>query len=126
VAKNVTVKLTANFESNLETIAVFWEEVDAHQAFDRLLDDLSYTLIPNLESFPAMGRPLFGHSVGSVEVANAAERLQVKLGEGELREYLFSDYLVLYAQFDTVIHLLSIKHHRQLSFDFQSLWTSVP
>jgi hypothetical protein len=48
--------------------------------------------------------------------------LQARLHEGELREYLFADYLVLYVQFDEVIHLLSIKHHRQLSFDFQMLW----
>lgn len=123
MAKKVTVKLTANFESNLEAIAVFLDEVDAHQAFDRLLDDLSDNLIPNLENFPALGRPLLERPVRSVEVANAVERLQMKLGGSELREYLLSDYLVLYVQFDTVIYLLSIKHHRQLSFDFQSLWT---
>lgn len=124
MAKKVTVKLSANFESNLEAIAEFLDGVDAPQAFDRLLDDLSDTLIPNLENFPAMGRPLLERPVCSVEVANVLERLRSKLGDGELREYLFSDYLVLYVQLDTVIHLLSIKHHRQLSFDFQSLWTN--
>ncbi|MDP4029196.1 MAG: hypothetical protein Q8P42_09565, partial [Gallionella sp.] len=35
---------------------------------------------------------------------------------------LFADYLVLYVQFDEAIHWLSIKHHRQLSFDFSRLW----
>ena len=29
-----------------------------------------------------------------------------------------SDYLVLYARFDASVYLLSIKHHKQLSFDF--------
>jgi len=48
--------------------------------------------------------------------------LQSKLHGGKLREYLFADYLVLYAQFSEAIHLLSSKHHRQLSFDFQARW----
>jgi len=98
------------------------DEAGASQAYGRLLDDLADTLIPNLENFPAMGRPFLERPVCSVEVANALARLQTKLGDGELREYLFADYLVLYAQFGNAIHLLSIKHHRQLSFDFQSLW----
>ena len=41
---------------------------------------------------------------------------------GELREYLLDDYMVLYAQFGALIYLLAIRHHRQLSFDFHSLW----
>ncbi|MDD2915137.1 MAG: type II toxin-antitoxin system RelE/ParE family toxin [Gallionella sp.] len=122
MAKKVTIRLTANFERNLEAIEVFLDEADSHQAYDRLLDDLANTLIPNLEQFPAMGRLFLERPVCSVEVANVLERLQSKLRGGELREYLFADYLVLYAQFGEQIHLLSIKHHRQLSFDFQSLW----
>lgn len=122
MAKKITVKLSANFEQNLEAIEAFLDEVDAPQAYDRLLDDLLNTLIPNLEHFPAMGRLFLARPVFSVEVANALERLREKLLGGELREYLFADYLVLYAQFGDVVHLLSIKHHRQLSFDFQMLW----
>lgn len=119
----IQVKLTANFERNLEAIAEFLDLMGAPQVYDGLLDELINILIPNLENFPAMGRPFIERSVRSVEVANALQRLRAKLGDGELREYLFTDYLVLYAQFGEVMHLLSIKHHRQLSFDFQSLWT---
>ena len=34
------------------------------------------------------------------------------------------DYLILYAERKTcaTVYLLSIRHHRQLSFDFASLW----
>ncbi|MDO8264703.1 MAG: type II toxin-antitoxin system RelE/ParE family toxin [Gallionella sp.] len=122
MARKVTIRLTANFERNLEAIETFLAEADAPQAYDRLLDELSDTLIPNLEHFPAMGRPFLERPICSVEVANALERLHSKLQSGDLREYLLADYLVLYVQFGDVIHLLSIKHHRQLSFDFQSLW----
>lgn len=122
MTKKITVKLTANFERNLETIALFLAEANALSSYDRLLDELVETLIPNLEHFPALGRSFLGRPVCSVEVGNALAQLKQKLRDGELREYLFSDYLVLYAQFGEVIYLLSIKHHRQLSFDFQSLW----
>ena len=39
-----------------------------------------------------------------------------------LREYLHGDHLVLYAVADNVVYLLSVRHHRQLSFDFARLW----
>ena len=120
--KKVAVKFTRNFESNLEKIELFLREVGAQQAFDRLLDELSETLIPNLESFPSMGQLFLNRPVCSVEVANALALLYTKLGDGEVREYVFDDYLVLYARLDQVIYLLSIKHHRQLSFDFPSIW----
>ena len=123
MTRKVTVKLTANFERNLEAIAEFLAKVDALQAYEHLLDELSNTLIPNLEHFPAMGRSFLECPTCSVEVANALLRLQSKLLDGELREYLLAEYLVLYAQLDDVIYLLSIKHHRQLSFDFQSFWS---
>jgi hypothetical protein len=36
----------------------------------------------------------------------------------DIREYLHNDYLILYtvASPATVVHLLSIRHHRELSF----------
>lgn len=122
MAKKINVKLTANFEHNLEAIALFLAEADVPHAYDRLLDELADTLIPNLEHFPAMGRPFLERPVCSVEVVNGLAQLKQKLHGGELREYLFVDYLVLYAQFGEVVYLLSIKHHRQLSFNFQLLW----
>jgi ParE toxin of type II toxin-antitoxin system, parDE len=122
VAKKINIKLTANFERNLEEIAAFLSTANAECAYDNLLDALTETLIPNLENFPALGRPFMNRPVCSVEVSNALARLNKQLQDGELREYLLDNYMVLYAQFGSVIYLLSIKHHRQLSFDFLSLW----
>lgn len=120
------VKLTANFERNLEEIEAFLLEADAPQALDALLDELTDTVIPNLERFPGMGRLFFERPTRSVEASNGIDRLQRKLKtlakDGEIREYVMSHYLVLYARIDTTIYLLSIRHHRQLSFDFESLW----
>lgn len=123
MAKKTTIKLTVNFERNLEAIDAFLSEANAAFAYDDLLNTLTETLIPNLENFPALGRPFLHRPVGSVEVSNALASLNKQLQDGELREYLLDDYMVLYAQFGAVIYLLAIKHHRQLSFDFLSLWS---
>ena len=40
-----------------------------------------------------------------------------------MREYVLKDYLLLYALIDgATVYLLSIRHHRQLSFDFEGHW----
>jgi plasmid stabilization system protein ParE len=126
VASKHFVKLTANFERNLEEIEAFLLEADAPQALDALLDELTDTVIPNLERFPGMGRLFFERPTRSVEASNGIDRLQRKLKtlakDGEIREYVMSHYMALYARIDTTIYLLSIRHHRQLSFDFESLW----
>lgn len=122
MTKKTTVTLTANFERNLENIQTFLAEADAQHAYDALLDELLDTLIPNLERFPAIGRSFLERPVRSVEVTNALALLQTQLHNDELMEYLLKDYLVLYAKSDGIIHLLSIRHHRQLSFDFEHLW----
>lgn len=129
MTKELTVKLTANFERNLADIEAFLVEADATQAFDGLLDALLDTVIPNLERFPGMGRPFLNRAAGSVEAANALTAVHAKLKAVlaetiDLREYVMDHYLVLYVQIHKNIHLLSIRHHRQLSFDFEAHWTS--
>lgn len=120
------VRLTANFERNLQSIEAFLIDADAPGAFDSLLDELTGTTIPNLQRFPGMGRPFVARPLRSVETTNGVERLvrQLKAVDpgGELREYVMADYLLLYARLGDTVHLLSIRHHRQLSFDFARLW----
>ena len=121
------VRLTANFERNLADIENFLAEAEAPQAYDALLDELLDTVIPNLERFPGMGRRFLANSPRSVETSNSLEALRAKLlaltpDPEALREYILADYLVLYARIDGNLYLLAIKHHRQLSFDFESHW----
>lgn len=128
MSKRLTIKLTANFERNLADIERFLTEAEAPQAFDGLLEELLGTVLPNLERFPALGRPFFNRAVGSAETTNAIAALQAKLAAAvgnsvaSLREYVMAHYLVLYVQVDATLFLLSIKHHRQLSFDFEGHW----
>ena len=128
MTNRVTIKLTANFERNLADIEQFLNEAQAPQAFDGLIDELLGTVLPNLERFPELGRPFFNRSVGSAEATNAIAALKANLAAlvgtslTSLREYVMNHYLVLYVQVEDTLFLLSIKHHKQLSFDFEGHW----
>ncbi len=125
-ASPAMVRLTANFERNLEEIEQFLIDAEAASAYDGLLDDLLETVIPNLERFPAMERSFLTRPLRSVEATNGLEALQGKLakigGNAEIREYVLQHYLLLYAWRGEEVFLLAIRHHRQLSFDFGALW----
>jgi plasmid stabilization system protein ParE len=122
----VAVKLTANFERNLEEIEQFLLDAEAAPAYDALIDELLETVIPNLERFPAMGPSFLSRPLRSVETSNAIDGLQGKLGKidgnAEVREYVLTHYLLLYAFTGQEVFLLAIRHHKQLSFDFKALW----
>lgn len=126
MASLIAVKLTANFERNLEEIEQFLIEAEAASAYDGLLDELLATVIPNLERFPAMGRSFLDRPLRSVEASNGVEALRSQLGKlggnAEIREYVLQHYLLLYAFTGEEVFLLAIRHHKQLSFNFQALW----
>ena len=76
-----------------------------------------------------MGRQSLSRTPRPVETSNAFDSLCAKLlaltpDPAALREYILADYLLLYAQIGGIIYLLAIRHHRQLSFDFESHWGS--
>ncbi len=75
----VEVRLTASFQRHLDEIEDFLTQAEAPQAFDAVLDELLDTAIPNLERFPGMGRPLMSRVPGSVEAAQAVQRLRQRL-----------------------------------------------
>ena len=115
------VELTASFLERLDSIESFLIEADAGFAYDELLSGLRTTVIPNLARFPFMGRRYLDRPPQSAEALVQLARLPPGTADA-LREYLHGDFLVLYAATDAVVYLLSIRHHRQLSFDFARLW----
>ena len=123
-AKLATVKLTANFEANLAEVEAFLDEVQAGFTYDVLLIELADTVIPNLARYPRLGRSFLERQPQSVEAHAKVELLRSILPDADLREYLSGDYLLLYAWIEQTIYLLSIRHHRQLSFDFEHLWAA--
>jgi plasmid stabilization system protein ParE len=119
----VRVELTASFLERLAAIESFLTKADAGAAYDRLLDELRATVIPNLRRFPRIGRRYLDQPPQSAEALAQVAALPAGAAD-RLREYLHGDYLILYTVATTghLVHLLSIRHHRELYFQFSRLW----
>jgi len=121
------VELTASFLACLDTIEAFLLEAEAGAAFDDLLAELRATVIPNLRRFSRIGRRYLDNPPQSAEALAQLAALPVGAPD-VLRNYLHGDYVMLYtvveasASTNATVYLLSIRHHRQLSFDFARLW----
>ena len=122
MSRRRTVRITRNFDKNLSDIRRFLEEREAPQEFQSLLDHLFGTVISNLARFPEMGVDFLATTPQSVEGLARLDALRRRLGKNaSLREYISGDYLMLYALRGDNIYLLSIKHHRQLSFELKEV-----
>ncbi len=106
-------------------IEAFWEANHYPQGFDQLVDELNERTIANLQNHPRMGRSFLQRQPTSVRAKASAEQLQAPLRTlntathtADIREYVMTDYLLLYALTGDTIDLLAIKHHKQLSFNF--------
>ncbi len=123
------VELTASFLERLDAIEAFLVEADAGFAFDDLLAELRATVIPNLRRFPRIGRRYLANPPQSAEALALLSAMPAGAPDA-LREYLHGDYLMLYlvedasTETEATVYLLTIRHHRQLSFDFARLWPS--
>ena len=117
------VDLTASFLERLAAIEAFLGEADVAFIFDILLAELRTTAIPHLRRFPSIGRRYLEQPPQSAEALAQLAALPAGAAD-RLREYLHGDYLILYtvAAPGRVVYLLSIRHHRELSFQFSGLW----
>jgi len=68
---------------------------------------------------PASGRPARFLRPNSAQASlrlAAVQQLAQSAGLPHLREYVIGSHVVLYAHSDTEVVLLSLKHHRQLTY----------
>ncbi len=115
------VSAAPHFAGCLQAVHAFMLEQDAASAPARLaqlkreLRDMKTLLAWS----PASGRPArFLHpnsAQASLRLA-AVQKLAQSAGLPHLREYVIGSHVVLYAHSDTEVVLLSLKHHRQLTF----------
>ena len=107
----------------MNSIEAFLPEIDPAFALDDLLAAIRATVIPNLARFPRIGRRYLDNPPQSAEALAQLATLPDGAANA-LREYLHGDTLMSYAALDASakVYLLSIRHHRQLSFDFPRLW----
>jgi hypothetical protein len=117
------VKVTANFERNLERIRAFLSDAGAGQAFDALIEGLDARVVPAIERFPDIGASFAAKAPLSREGQVLFERMVALAGpNAEVRQLIEGDYIVLYLVRGDSVFLLSIRHHRELSFDFSAHW----
>ncbi len=103
-------------------IEVFLEP-EGRAAFDRLLSKLFDETIPTLCRFPESGRAFLNRAIKSTKVEELVKRLRRLIKKDNiLRECLLEDHPVLYLVRQNTIVFLSVKHHRQLSFDLTHFW----
>ena len=107
--KRRRVVVTENFERNLDGLEAF----RAHHpgGFQGALQKLYGQVLPLLKKQGHLGRL---HGTGRPIV----ERIRLRLGGGVLREVLVDEYVMLYLAGDDRLVLLSIRHQRELDFDF--------
>lgn len=114
---------TANYSANLDRIEDYWHACQFPLGNDRLLDELADIVVVHLQNHPRLGRNFLQRQTQSVATQARLEKLNALLAtlgtdieRAEIREYVMTDYLLLYALMGNVIYLLAIKHHKQLSF----------
>ena len=113
---------TENFSLNLAPLRLFLEP-EGSAVFERLLDRLFDDIVPMLCRHSQSGRIFIHHPIRSKEARSLSRKLKTFLKKGdELREFVVDDYLVLYLHRDRQVIFLSIKHHRQLSYDLRRFW----
>ena len=123
VNRRVSAQLSAapHFADCLQAVQAFMVEQDAASAparFAQLKRDLR-EMKTLLAWSPAGGRPerfLRPNSAQASLRLAAVQQLAQSAGLPQLREYVIGSHVVLYAHSDTEFVLLSLKHHRQLSY----------
>jgi hypothetical protein len=111
-----------NFSRNLLDIQTFLGS-EGERHLRRLLDRLIDEIVPMICRFPQGGRSFLAHAIHSKEGRALHHKVRSYLGEADdLREFIMDDYMLLYLVRGTQVVFLSIKHHRQLSFDLRRFW----
>ena len=115
--------VTENFDRNLAAIREFLSAAGASAAFDALVGRLATEVIPKLQRFPDLGADFLARAPLSADGVALFEVVVKAAGPGSrVRQLIDGDYIILYLARGATVHLLAIKHHRQLSFDLMGHW----
>ena len=115
------VEAAPNFLSNLEVARLFFIEQDADSASERFrkLKAELREMVTVLSWSPASGHPARFFTARSAQArlrAQTVQQLAAQAGLPNLREYIVSRHIVLYAHAETEVVLLALKHQRQLTY----------
>lgn len=123
MARARSVSVSRNFDRNLAAIRDFLAAAGAAAAFDTLIGRLGSEIVPKLQRFPDLGADFLARAPLSADGIALFEAVVKAAGPGShVRQLIDGDYLILYLVSGGTVHLLAIKHHRQLSFDLMGHW----
>ena len=111
------VDAASTFLERMDVIAAFMKDVQGWKVLHALADKLETRIIPNLLRFPRMGRLYTDEIPRSIEALTELGQLPVEALR-EFRQLLHGDFAILYVVDEPAgrVHLLSIRHHREMSF----------
>ncbi|BBU26978.1 hypothetical protein BTHE68_07120 [Burkholderia sp. THE68] len=116
----------SSFAARLSDMERYWVRKDNLDGFVRILQSLEEEVVPLLQRFPALGRRFLNTRPDTVHALLAYEKLADATESAsiaaELREYVFDDHVLLYLLADDTIYLVSIRHCKEVSFEFDYLW----
>lgn len=116
--QDVHVRITENFTDNLDQLQAYFDEVDEPQVFVMVVELVFEKIIPNLKQFPKIGVDFLQKVPNSIEALQVYEQIIEKLDNSlGVREYIFGDFSILYVLNVKEIFLISIKHHREMTYD---------
>ena len=118
---NAQISAAPHFAANLQAANAFMVEQDAVSAPARLsqLKRELREMKTMLAWSPASGRPARFLKPNSAQASlrlAAVQQLARSANLPHLREFVIGSHVVLYAHSDAEVVLLSIKHHRQLTY----------
>ncbi|WP_061179439.1 type II toxin-antitoxin system RelE/ParE family toxin [Caballeronia pedi] len=125
--KRATIRISSDFDARLTDIERYWNRVNEPKSFLRLIEAIDKKVIPLLQRFPALGRRLLNSKPDTVDALLAIEEIaeMTKAGgvrQGELHEYVFDNYVLLYLLSGDAVTFLSLRHTKEISFEFRDLW----
>ncbi|WP_050454083.1 type II toxin-antitoxin system RelE/ParE family toxin [Candidatus Burkholderia verschuerenii] len=126
--RRVKIRISGEFDARLTEIERYLNRVERPESFRQLVKAIREKVAPMLKRFPAIGRRVFNTKPDTVDALLAMEELMgMARNNGDtLREYLFDDYVLLYWLSEDAITFLSIRHTREVSFEFHDLWGGEP
>ena len=115
-------RFTENFSANLSAVEKFLAP-QSRTTFRRFLARLLDDAIPTLCRFLLSGRSFLTRTIKSTKARVLRKQLSKLLKkEDDLREFVMDEFLVLYLVRQGQVIFLTVRHHRQLSFDLKQFW----
>jgi hypothetical protein len=96
-------------------VSEFLVRAELRHEYGSLLDDFDQIIIPNLATFPQVGKPYIGNAQQSTEALMAVAKLP-REARSTVRQYIHDECCILYVLGPELIQIVAIRHHKESTF----------